>query len=240
MGSSRFTMFKLEAANTLWREAEKNKKIEIKNEQGLSMDISLYIAEDMDKFRGNMYGDRLFGIPNDGPYAKTFFECLCNALKDFSEALTKDIAPEEYVKPFIEQEETKDGIPIELRNQVVQIGQLLQWIINSSSWRSGIYQPFDAFEIKNRVEYIKCFSELALQKDKYKENKNTFSYPSFEFVERSKVKPEEDCIAVCQSAGELIDKAIKMIESNELNYEEKFYYTAANNHFNLYKKEQLL
>ena len=198
--SAEFTMFGVEATNQEWKKAE--------DEGSLQGEITLRKAENMDVFKDNIAYERLFGIPriNGVGYQKVFTECLMNAFQMLSSATSKTL------KKY-DGETTQDGLPIELRNQVAEIGNVLQWVANSTSWRNGEYYPFDAFEIEQKLKHCIGYSYYALSEEQATKK---WESPSF----------QRDTL------GELVNAALE-----ELEYEPRFFYTF-DGQFALYRREQ--
>lgn len=242
MSSAKFTIYELDAPAKLWEEAEEKRRMEAKREDGAKMSLTMYSQDENLSFSKKMTHGRLFGAPEIRPYNKTLLECLCNALQEVSSGIRKDFKEEEYKKPYTEQETTRDGLPLELRHQICAIADVLQYIVNSASWREGTYYPFDAFEIMQKLRHCKTHSILTLNKDNAKKHKPIPDnvYPSFEPVCEDKIIYGEIGLVAGKTLGGLIDKTIEMIKSGELPYEEKFYYVVRDEHFLLFNKSQLV
>jgi hypothetical protein len=242
MSSAKFTIYELDAPAKLWEEAEEKRCMEAKREDGAKMSLTMYSRDENPSFSKKMTHGRLFGAPEIRPYNKTLLECLCNALQEVSSGIRKDFKEEEYKKPYTEQETTRDELPIELQLQLAQIGNLLQWMVNSASWRDGKYYPFDAFEIEQRLKYCQTFCSIALRRDNFKKHEPAPEnvYPVFEPARSESVFKGAEALVVGKTLGELIDKAVEMIKSGDLPYEEKFCYVVRDGHFSLFSQSQLV
>lgn len=80
-------------------------------------------------------------------YIKGLAECsinlLCQVMSNFDKGTIS-----------YDNRKTKDDMDVELANQVRLISELLQWIVNSKSWRDAEYTSFDAVEIELKLKHI--------------------------------------------------------------------------------------
>ncbi len=217
--SAEFTMFKVNATNQEWKNAASEGSL-----HGENVDLELLKGDKDGEFENNLVAGRLFGVPNiKGSYQKTFTECLINAFQMLSHATSKTLKR-------IDGETTNDGLPIELRNQVAEIGNVLQWIANSTSWRNGKYYPFDAFEIEQKLKNCIGYSYHSLKKERVTKKGK---FPSFEAVGTDLIKRGEKSLIERDTLAELINDAIE-----GLDYEPRFFYTF-DECFSLYSVGQL-
>jgi hypothetical protein len=81
---------------------------------------------------------------------KEIVECCVNLLHDATHHLSKATHG---------HSTTDDNIEIEMVHQISGIADLLQYIVNSTSWQEGdYYYEFDKIEIKQRLESLKFYS----------------------------------------------------------------------------------
>jgi hypothetical protein len=80
----------------------------------------------------------------EGNYNKGLFECAVNTLSDAASALR-------YNKKEYGSNQTEHGIDEDLQRVVKTMTATLQYIVNSTSWRTGEYHVFDRAEIENRL-----------------------------------------------------------------------------------------
>ncbi|MDF2880029.1 MAG: hypothetical protein K0R54_586 [Clostridiaceae bacterium] len=227
--SEKFTIFEVIAKNKIWSEANKEKSL--KSEDS-SVELALRTSENFDNFEDNMAYRRLFGLPKNNNYHKTFLECLCNAICDLSNALSKDIMHfEDYL---IGTGKTKDGLNIEFRHMFSQFGQVLRYIVNCTSWRTGNFEPFDAFEISKKLSYVISFCKREIYKESISSLKEN-TMPSFEFISAGKIKINEKPFLINTNLGEGINSII-----NSNLTKNRFFYTVTANTYLFFNYNQLL
>jgi hypothetical protein len=84
-------------------------------------------------------------------YNKIIVECCTNILQQCANSLSKSVTN-------IGGRKTEHGIDIEMRHQIAEASNVLQWIVNSTSWETGEYEDFDKFEIQQKLDMIKLYS----------------------------------------------------------------------------------
>ena len=109
-----------------------------------------------------------------GHFNKVLVECCVNFLFECTQALSKNVdfnrvTPDEYAQAITTTESLKDlyskrktqhGLDIEMTHQIRGIAAMLQWMVNSTSWKDGEYHAFDAVEITQRLEALKVHSHI--------------------------------------------------------------------------------
>ena len=77
---------------------------------------------------------------------KELLECVSNLLCQITNSLSKNC---KYASDV-----TEDGLNIEMTHALRELGNLMQYIVNSSSFNSDYVKGFDAMEFENRLEAI--------------------------------------------------------------------------------------
>jgi len=104
----------------------------------------------------------LLGIPStERGYMKIGVECTVNLLQGFAENLDKNVSTETYFeKP--NKQISKMDIPMEFQHQFMELSNLMQYMVNCTSWKGKEYYSFDAIEIRNKLKNLLGMSEWIL------------------------------------------------------------------------------
>lgn len=103
-----------------------------------------------DEFKEKLHHhNMMLAIPLfDENYKKELIECAVNLLKLVTESARPNMHPDfEKAKRGTTEHEIHETMLCQIRN----ISEILQHMVNSSSWLEGIYHGFDAFEIDRRL-----------------------------------------------------------------------------------------
>jgi hypothetical protein len=84
---------------------------------------------------------------SDKEYLKGLAECCVNLLSDIMNRMDKTTI--EY-----NGRKTGDGMDVEYTHLVRMISNLMQWIVNSHSWREADFTNFDSKEIEMKLDYL--------------------------------------------------------------------------------------
>lgn len=68
----------------------------------------------------------------------------------------------------------EDDTPLQLSHQMVETLDLLQYMVNCSSWNGKEYYVHDAFSINNKLEEIRWFSDNVINSDIHQFTSDTF------------------------------------------------------------------
>jgi len=146
--SKKFLNVSLEIDNPEWKKQENNGKFF--GECELKICNPDYRDKEFKKILGR--GLMLGYDPNDSegkyyPRLKGLAECAVNLLQDVTSSMSKSVVDYGGRK-------TEDNLDVEFMHQVRMIANLLQWMVNSTSWREADYLPFDAMDIEMQLKHI--------------------------------------------------------------------------------------
>lgn len=80
-------------------------------------------------------------------FRKEFVECLANGFKDLVIGLSND-------KPTRDSKVTNDGIGIQIKDALKQLGNFMGYFVNSSSWHEQELKNYDKYELINRLQKV--------------------------------------------------------------------------------------
>ena len=86
---------------------------------------------------------------------KELLECVSNLLCQITNSLSKNCKYDSDV--------TEDGLNIEMTHALRELGNLMQYIINSYSFGNEYVARFDAMEFGHRLDMIKCLFERGVE-----------------------------------------------------------------------------
>jgi len=86
-------------------------------------------------------------LPPDVTYMKVLIECWVNIGTRILNNMSKSEDPKTC-------RETNNNIPMQYVMMMGQMANLLQWMVNSTSWEKGILHDFDAREIRLKSKHV--------------------------------------------------------------------------------------
>ena len=97
----------------------------------------------------DMGNPRCIAVPkintDEKTYMKGLVECLSNIFPTVIDNIDKSEDPET-------SREINNNIPMQYIMLLGQMSYLMQWIVNSTSWKEGELQDFDAFEVNRKIK----------------------------------------------------------------------------------------
>ena len=87
-------------------------------------------------------------FPSKVAYSKGLLECWANLGVGITNNMRKTEDPQTC-------SETNNNIPMQYIILLGQIANLMQWVVNSTSWDEGVLRDFDHAEVKRKCKTIK-------------------------------------------------------------------------------------
>lgn len=234
----KFNMFELEM--------DYNKEKEVKETNKLTgIDLKPKIINTKIPIRDNIYWNRLLTIPKvpNMSYLKVLLKCTSNLYDELVNGLDKNqelLSNEDFEKFNKGEGITKDGIHIELRHFFAFLGGIVQYTINSSSYRQGEFYGFDAMELSQKLRMLQSYCDNRLHKE---DSGYIDKEPSFEFITTDMLNRDAIPFHIGSKLGASIDDILDKIKNNILEKHNRFFYLKNNedssDNFYFYKLDDL-
>lgn len=95
-------------------------------------------------------------LPEFNSRRKELLECSANLLCRITNGLSKNC---EYGS-----DSTEDGLNIEMTHALRELGNLMQYIVNSSSFNNDYVQGYDTMEFERRLDMIKNLLHMGVER----------------------------------------------------------------------------
>lgn len=227
-----FNMFELDINYD--KEKEINEKKELK-------DVSLkplIFNKDVPMLDNIMYS-RFFTMPvvPNMSYGQILLKCTSQLYSRLVNGLSKNqkVNSADDFKRFEKGEgETEDGIHIEMRHFLATLGGIVEYAINTSSYKSGEFYGFDAIELSHKVDTLKFYCNRLYKEDLLVSKDEPRKEPSFESISINILNRRAEPFYSGEKLGASIDIILEKIENKELDYHSRFFYLKRYDEFCFY------
>lgn len=225
----KFSVFEMEI------DYDKKKEIKETNElKGIELN-PLSINRDL-SLLDNIYYNRFFTLPEipDMTYREVMLQCVSKLYFQLVDGLSKShrlTEEDDFTRFNTGEGRNEEGIHLELRHFLARLGAIVQYTINSSSYRDGEFYEFDAMTLINNLDTLQYYCSHRL----YKEDLGVVKKePSFEAISTDILKRRVEPFYTGEKLGASIDDILEKIEKEEIEHHNRFFYIKHDGKFYFY------